>query len=77
MPSLSTALRAAVSAGVPFRLSQMPARCLHIRIEGGRPKGMRLATYEQIWERINDIEELVDRQFLIRLARFGDLRTGN
>ena len=37
-------------------------------IEDSKPKGMRWRTYDRLWEKVNEIEETVDRYFLARCA---------
>lgn len=64
-------------SGGPMDRLMQKAHTLQARIEDGRPKGMRWRTYQRIWERVHEIEDLVDRQFLIRLARLGEWHSEN
>ena len=55
------------SGGPMDRLMQRSHK-LQARIDEGRPKGMRWRTYERIWDRVHEIEELADRHFAARCA---------
>lgn len=55
-------------SGGPMDRLMHKSHKLQTRIDGGRPKGMRFATYERIWKQVNEIEEQVDRNFAMRCA---------
>ena len=55
-------------SGGPMDRFMQKSHKLRSRVADGRPKGMRWRTCDRIWEQVNEIEEMVDRQFLERCA---------